>query len=82
LLSGQSLNQNFKTGKAMTTITANTLACRLPSSRPLLLQMPLLWLQRSCWRGELAALDADQMRDCGLDAELVRREATKPFWRE
>jgi uncharacterized protein YjiS (DUF1127 family) len=44
--------------------------------------MPLLWLLRSCWRSELAALDVDQMRDCGLDPGTVRREAAKPFWRE
>jgi uncharacterized protein YjiS (DUF1127 family) len=46
------------------------------------MQMPLLWLLRSCWRDELAALDVDQMRDCGLDPEALRREAIKPFWRE
>jgi uncharacterized protein YjiS (DUF1127 family) len=73
--------------KAMTTITANTPARRPAASRPLwsawsLLQMPLLWLLRSCWRSELAALDIDQMRDCGLDPGTVRREAAKPFWRE
>jgi uncharacterized protein YjiS (DUF1127 family) len=70
----------------MSTITANTLARRRTASRPLwsawsLLQMPLLWMLRACWRGELAALDVDQMRDCGLDPEAVRREAAKPFWR-
>jgi uncharacterized protein YjiS (DUF1127 family) len=43
--------------------------------------MPLLWLLRACWRAELAALDVDQMRDCSLDPETVRREADKPFWR-
>lgn len=43
---------------------------------------PLLWLQRLFWRNELKALDAAQMRDCGLDPELVRREMTKPFWRD
>jgi uncharacterized protein YjiS (DUF1127 family) len=46
------------------------------------MQLALLWLLRSCWRSELAALDAAQMRDCGLDPEAVRRETTKPFWRE
>ena len=45
------------------------------------LRLPRLWLQRRSGRKELAALDAEQMRDCGLDPETVRREATKPFWR-
>ncbi|WP_315701458.1 MULTISPECIES: DUF1127 domain-containing protein [unclassified Bradyrhizobium] len=46
-----------------------------------LLQLPQTWLQRWSWRHELATLDNDQLRDCGLDPEAVRREATKPFWR-
>lgn len=46
-----------------------------------LLQLPQTWLQRWSWRHELATLDSDQLRDCGLDPEAVRREATKPFWR-
>jgi uncharacterized protein YjiS (DUF1127 family) len=46
-----------------------------------LLQLPLLWLLRASWRNELAALDAEQMRDCGLNPRDVHREATKPFWR-
>ena len=33
-------------------------------------------------QGAAATLDADQMRDCGLDPVEVRREAIKPFWRE
>jgi uncharacterized protein YjiS (DUF1127 family) len=44
-------------------------------------RLPQIWLQRLMWRSELAALDVDQMRDCGLDPEAVRSEATKPFWR-
>jgi uncharacterized protein YjiS (DUF1127 family) len=71
----------------MSTITVNTLArwrtaSQPPGSAGSLMQMPLLWLLRSCWRSELAALDAAQIRDCGLDPKLVRREAAKPFWRE
>lgn len=46
-----------------------------------LLQLPQMWLQRWSWRRELATLDADQMRDCGLDPQAVYDEATKPFWR-
>jgi uncharacterized protein YjiS (DUF1127 family) len=41
----------------------------------------VLWLLRASWRNELAALDAAQMRDCGLNPRDVHREATKPFWR-
>jgi len=47
-----------------------------------LLRLPQLWLLRRFRRSELAALDTAQMRDCGLDPEIVCREATKPFWRE
>jgi uncharacterized protein YjiS (DUF1127 family) len=70
----------------MGTITAYAPAARWPTPRPLrsagsLARLPLLWLTRHFRRSELAALDIDQMRDCGLDAETVRREAAKPFWR-
>jgi uncharacterized protein YjiS (DUF1127 family) len=47
----------------------------------LLLRLPRLWLKRHVWRRELAALDAEQMRDCGLNPLDVRLEAAKPFWR-
>jgi uncharacterized protein YjiS (DUF1127 family) len=30
----------------------------------------------------LKALDAAQLRDCGLDPDAVTREAMKPFWRD
>jgi uncharacterized protein YjiS (DUF1127 family) len=71
----------------MGTITAYAPAARWPAPRPLraagsLARLPLLWLTRHFRRGELAALDIDQMRDCGLDPEALRREAIKPFWRE
>jgi uncharacterized protein YjiS (DUF1127 family) len=62
------------TTKTTTNITTKNATTRQP--RP-----PLLWLQRLFWRAELKALDAAQMRDCGLDPETVRREMTKPFWR-
>ena len=42
----------------------------------------LLWIERAGRRQELMTLDAAQMRDCGLDPMAVRREATKPFWRD
>jgi uncharacterized protein YjiS (DUF1127 family) len=47
-----------------------------------LLRLPGLWIERADSRKELLALDAAQMRDCGLDPVVVRREAIKPFWRE
>jgi uncharacterized protein YjiS (DUF1127 family) len=46
------------------------------------MRLPLLWLQRRSWRAELRALDAAQLRDCGLDPDAVAREAMKPFWRD
>jgi uncharacterized protein YjiS (DUF1127 family) len=45
-------------------------------------RLPQLWLQRLFWRAELKALDAAQLRDCGLDPAAVAREAMKPFWRD
>ena len=44
-------------------------------------RLPQIWLQRLMWRSELAELDIEQIRDCGLDPEAVRSEAAKPFWR-
>ena len=41
-----------------------------------------VWLCRLRWRHELSRLDADQLRDVGLNEEMIRREAAKPFWRE
>jgi uncharacterized protein YjiS (DUF1127 family) len=46
-----------------------------------LLRLPRLWLKRHAWRRELAALDTEQMKDCGFDPLDVQREAAKPFWR-
>ena len=47
-----------------------------------LMQLPLIWILRASRRKELMNLDAEQMRDCGLDPVAVHREATKPFWRD
>ena len=71
----------------MGTITANSSAARWQAPSPSwsggsLLRLPQLWLLRHFRRGELTSLDIDQMRDCGLDPEVVHREAAKPFWRE
>ena len=46
-----------------------------------LLRLLRRWLERRAWRRELAALDAEQMRDCGFNPVEVRREVAKPFWR-
>lgn len=45
------------------------------------LRQPRLWLERMSTRRALAELDLRQMHDAGLDPEIVRREAAKPFWR-
>ena len=45
-------------------------------------RLPLIWLRRLRNRHELARLDEAQLRDVGLNPEVVRREATKPFWKE
>ena len=42
---------------------------------------PTLWRKRLRCRRELSTLTAEQMRDTGLDPELVRRESRKPFWK-
>ena len=47
-----------------------------------LTRLPRLWIERAARRKELKALDAAQMRDCGLNPVAVRREANKPFWRD
>jgi uncharacterized protein YjiS (DUF1127 family) len=80
----------------MATMTSNVLAGRQAAPRRSkaaiknvttkgpapLMRLPLLWLQRRFWRAELKALDAAQLRDCGLDPDAVTREAMKPFWRD
>ena len=49
----------------------------LPAPVRLLLKI----IRRLRARRELAALDADQLRDVGLDPDMIRREIAKPFWR-
>jgi uncharacterized protein YjiS (DUF1127 family) len=39
-----------------------------------------LWRARLRDRHELSMLRPEQMRDVGLDPEMVRRESQKPFW--
>lgn len=40
-----------------------------------------LWMWRARSRRELAGLHPDQLREVGLDAAMVKREAAKPFWK-
>ena len=40
-----------------------------------------VWRKRLRSRHELSALSVEQMRDTGLDPELVRHESRKPFWK-
>jgi uncharacterized protein YjiS (DUF1127 family) len=62
-------------------IALRAVLCDLAGARlsmvPLTLQ---LWHRRLKLRHELARLDVAQIRDTGLDAVVVQREAVKPFW--
>ncbi len=53
---------------------------RLGKGAVRLMAVPLLWLQRSRYRHELSQISERQLRDVGLNPELVRRESAKPFW--
>ena len=48
---------------------------------PAHLSGPGLMLHRWRSRRDLLALDAEQLRDIGLDWSQTRAEALKPFWR-
>jgi len=53
----------------------------VPAWRPWSLFVPLRsWLSRARSRRELADLNDDQLRDVGLNREMIRREVEKPFW--
>lgn len=52
----------------------------LPVVRRSLLDLVRLWVWRVRSRRELAALDADQLRDTGIHPRVARREAAKRFW--
>ena len=45
-----------------------------------LLALPGTWRRRLRNRHELAQLDLAQMRDTGLNPDMVQRESQKPFW--
>jgi uncharacterized protein YjiS (DUF1127 family) len=53
----------------------------LPAWRPSqLLTLLLGWLWRARSRRELAGLSDAQLRDVGLNRDMIKREAEKPFW--
>jgi uncharacterized protein YjiS (DUF1127 family) len=52
----------------------------LGADAPAFVQLPLLWMRRSRYRQELANLSETQLRDVGLNPNLVYRESAKPFW--
>ena len=52
----------------------------LGAHAPAFVQLPLMWMRRSRYRQELANLRESQLRDVGLDPNLVYRESAKPFW--
>ncbi len=54
----------------------------LPFALQSLVALILVWLHRARTRRELSQLDDMQMRDAGINAEMLRREAEKPFWQE
>ena len=45
-----------------------------------LLVLLLTWLWRARSRRELAELSDAQLRDVGLNRDMINREAEKPFW--
>lgn len=45
-----------------------------------LLTLLLSWLRRARSRRELAGLSDAQLRDVGLNRDMIKREAEKPFW--
>lgn len=57
-------------------------ACKtLPAWRPSqLLTLMLTWLRRARSRRELANLNDVQLRDVGLNRDIIKREIEKPFW--
>ena len=47
-----------------------------------LVALYLAWDSRARSRQALKDMDAHQLRDVGLGADDVRKELTKPFWRD
>jgi uncharacterized protein YjiS (DUF1127 family) len=60
---------------------AGRLAPAVEPDLPAPVRLLLKIIRRVRARRELAALDADQLRDVGLDPDMIRREIAKPFWR-
>ena len=74
-----SLASPFRSPQAVAAMRSRGTRKAAGISKPL--RLLRLWLDRRAWRSELAALDAEQMRDCGFNPVDVRIEAAKPFWR-
>jgi uncharacterized protein YjiS (DUF1127 family) len=82
----QSIFRFFEGTTMSKTWDSHTLTTLGSERRPLatlsrLARFPALWRKRLRCRRELSTLTAAQMRDTGLDPELVRRESRKPFWK-
>jgi uncharacterized protein YjiS (DUF1127 family) len=46
-----------------------------------LVELPLLWMERSRDRRFLDALSDHQLRDIGVNRAMIETETAKPFWR-
>jgi uncharacterized protein YjiS (DUF1127 family) len=46
------------------------------------LRLPALWRRRLHDRHALSLLDSTQLRDAGLNPEMIRRETAKRFWQD
>ena len=62
------------------TLTRASVAKKLVPPHPSWLALPCVWLRRLQTRHELSMLDAEQMRDTGLNPDMIKRESVKPFW--
>lgn len=51
-----------------------------PARRPSILSMIAQWHGLARQRRALARLDADQLKDVGLTAEMAQKEAARPVW--
>jgi len=45
-----------------------------------LARLPAIWRARLAERRQMRQLDERLLKDIGLDADLIERETSKPFW--